>query len=549
MSTLRKRRHLSLTAVLIAGTMVAAQGPPRDQPPPQPAGTGVIRGRVVRADTGEPLRRVQIRVEQWSSRDLGGPPSTMTGDDGRYELTQLPAGSYHLKATRGGYADVAYGQRRSFGGGRPIELRDGQVAENINFSLPRGAVVTGRVVDEAGEAVAHVQVALARRQYIEGARRLTTHSGGSTDDRGEFRIFGAPPGDYLIVARFDASGFDSRERMRYVPTYYPGTASVAEAQKVTIATGEELAGITIALARASTATVRGAIRASDGGTVPPFTFVSARETGGVHAYGQTEMGIAGGDGSFAITGLLPGTYRLEARSSSAAEFASTDVVVDNADVTGVSLVLSKGVTARGRIRFDTGSPPSGLRPSQVLVMSSLLDQQSMSMSGGPPVARDDWSFELQGLRGRGYIRAATLADWQMRSIHLAGAEVTDALLDFDSDIDGLEVELTQRLTTVSGTVKDTRGRVSLEGTIIAFADDPGKWGQQSRFIESARPDQQGRFSIRGLPPGRYAAIAVDYLEPGEERDPELLDAWRQIATTFTLTEGETRVLDLEQSTF
>jgi hypothetical protein len=96
-----------------------------------------------------------------------------------------------------------------------------------------------------------------------------------------------------------------------------------------------------------------------------------------------------------------------------------------------------------------------------------------------------------------------------------------------------------RSTTVSGGVSDDRGAVVLDATVVVFADDPGKWGPHSRFIASARPDQQNRFSIRALPPGRYVAIAVGYLEPGEERDPDLLEAWRQGATTFTLSEGET----------
>ena len=94
-----------------------------------------------------------------------------------------------------------------------------------------------------------------------------------------------------------------------------------------------------------------------------------------------------------------------------------------------------------------------------------------------------------------------------------------------------------------------RATAALDATVVAFADDPGKWGPHSRFIASARPDQQGRFTIRGLPPGRYLAIAVGYLEPGDERDPDLLEAWRQSATTFTLSEGETYALDLRLSTF
>lgn len=105
------------------------------------------------------------------------------------------------------------------------------------------------------------------------------------------------------------------------------------------------------------------------------------------------------------------------------------------------------------------------------------------------------------------------------------------------------------LTTISGGVSDDRSAPALDAAVVVFADDPTAWGPRSRFIGTARPDQHGQFTIRGLPPGRYVAIAVDYLEPGEERDPERLERWRQVGTTFTLNEGESRALNLRLSTF
>jgi hypothetical protein len=432
-----------------------------------------------------------------------------------------------------------------------VELVEGAVLRNIDFALPPGAVVTGRVVDETGEAFAQVSVSLERRRYIEGARRLVAEAGSSTDDRGEFRIFGVPPGDYVIVATFEAGEWGSRDRMRYVPTYYPGTPIASEAQRVTVGAGQEVPGIAIALARATTAAVRGVVRSSGQASFSPFTFLIAREISGPQAYGKTATAIAAPDGSFAIAGLLPGTYLLEARSPTASEFASKEIVVEGSDVAGVTLVLSKGATARGRIRFDTGNPPEGLRASQIFVMPTFVDpfgdHQLAGMGGDRPVTHDDWTFELPGLRGHGFIRAGSMSDWQMKRVRREGVDVTDSPLDFATDVDGLEIELTQRVTVISGSVSDDGGGVALDATVIAFADEPGKWGPQSRFIGSGRPDQQGRFTIRGLPPGRYVAIAVGYLEPGEERDPDRLEAWRQGGTVFTLSEGETHALDLKLS--
>jgi len=49
--------------------------------------------------------------------------------------------------------------------------------------------------------------------------------------------------------------------------------------------------------------------------------------------------------------------------------------------------LSKGATAQGRIRFDTGNPPQELRPSQVFVMPTLMDQQTAGIGGAVVMCR------------------------------------------------------------------------------------------------------------------------------------------------------------------
>ena len=75
---------------------------------------------------------------------------------------------------------------------------------------------------------------------------------------------------------------------------------------------------------------------------------------------------------------------------------------------------------------------------------------------------------------------------------------------------------------------------------VVFPHDQQRWTSLTRAIASARPDQQGRFSIRGLPPGRYLVAAVDYLQAGQERDPKTLERLRTRATAVTLAEGATQ---------
>ena len=236
------------------------------------------------------------------------------------------------------------------------------------------------------------------------------------------------------------------------------------------------------------------------------------------------------------------------RAAGGIETADAEVTVNSADVAGVVLQMSKGATARGRVTFDTAAAPPDLQPAQVIVTSSSADDLAPVGMDAPPRPKEDWTFELAGLRGRAFIRAGTLTSWQLRSVHLNGMDVTDVPIDFrNGDVNGLEVTLTQRMTELSGRVTDVRGNTVIDATIVVFADDREKWGPQSRFIGTARPDQQGRFSIRGLPPARYRAAALDYVESGEERNPDLLDEWRSRAIEVTLAEGETRTISLTLS--
>jgi hypothetical protein len=79
---------------------------------------------------------------------------------------------------------------------------------------------------------------------------------------------------------------------------------------------------------------------------------------------------------------------------------------------------------------------------------------------------------------------------------------------------------------------------------VAFAEDTKLWGAQSRFVQTARPNQNGAFTIKGLPPGRYMAAVVPALENGMQNDPDVLEQLRIGAQNFSLTEGQTLNLNL-----
>jgi Carboxypeptidase regulatory-like domain len=170
------------------------------------SGTATVRGRVVAGDSGQPLRKAQVRImANISPGSTQLPESRLVTTDasGRYEFKELPAGRYNLTASKGVYVSLQYGQLRPFEPGKPLDILDGQTLERIDFALPRGSVITGRVVYEFGEPVSEVQVSAMRYQYTPAGRQLAMAGRqATTNDIGEYRLFALAPGDYYVSATF-----------------------------------------------------------------------------------------------------------------------------------------------------------------------------------------------------------------------------------------------------------------------------------------------------------------------------------------------------------
>jgi hypothetical protein len=107
---------------------------------------------------------------------------------------------------------------------------------------------------------------------------------------------------------------------------------------------------------------------------------------------------------------------------------------------------------------------------------------------------------------------------------------------------------TDKLSEINGTLTDDRGTPITDYTMLAFPADPSLWRAQARQIMTARPDQTGRFQIRGLPPGQYLLAAVDPAEQGEWFEPSFLDEHRGGAARVTLGDGDVKTQNLKIST-
>ena len=547
----------------------------------QAAGTAVIRGRVVSADNGTPIRRAQVRAQ---AGELRANRLVSTDAQGRFEFKDLPAGRWNLTASKAGFMTLRYGQKRSFEAGSPIEIAEAQVMERADFALPRGAAITGRIFDEYGDAVANARVQVLRYQTVQGQRRLTPAGGGDqTDDTGSYRIYGLAPGDYYISATLRAANgpfFDdnNNDTTSYAATYYPGSGSVTEAQRVTVAVGQEQPNVNFALQPVRTVKITGTALNSMGTALSNgmITLMPADGVGGpgggpvLFTFGGSN-GRVRADGTFTIANVAPGSYTLMAVAGPGGggrgggfalriggpggggfdeiEMATMPLTVGNEDLTGLTVVASHGASLSGNVVAAEGSVAK-LSTNQIQIVAQSNGQFLPGPLGNRPTrVESDGTFVLTGLTGQKFIRVNGLPqEWTLKAVMLNGVDVTDSALDFrgNTENSGLQIMVTDKVSDVNGKVTTARGEVTRDYTVVVFPDDPVKWTFPSRYVKTARADQQGQFRIRALPPeDRYLAVAVDYLEDGEGTDPQFLEQIKSRATRFTLADGEAKSLDLK----
>jgi hypothetical protein len=529
----------------------AAQAPQRDNRPR----TALIGGQVT--ISGQPAANVTITIAETDSNGGGEFVSAsgstakrepeiftaVTDAGGRYRVAGLAAGNYKISAS-----SMAYVLANQNSGAEPakwVTLDGDDAKEDVNLSLARGGVITGRVTASDGRPLIATRVWLF--SVIRNDDRTEYKSYNyqfqqmfETDDRGVYRIYGLPAGNYILSAGGAESYSSSKDPARnYRPTYFRGAASGSKAKIIEIKEGSEVTDVDIALGDLKkTYEASGRLLDAENETPIPQAYIWAI---GFDRKSQEESGLSDSnrdmrrasavtdsEGNFRLTDLTPGRYEVGCSGSGKREYhsdpASFEIVDDN--VAGVEIKARRAATISGVAVIEGAVDPNLRRllftRDSIEVSVIYIDQYSQSTSGHSiteinPNGEFRVSVSRRGNEWKVYFAAnqSKIKGLRVSRVELNGVEAPDGItVNPGQQITGVRVVFTQASGVIRGQVKvigalPENAELGVEMTSGQEGAASSRAFRASRdgYSTGAVADGKGRFVFDALPPGEYAVRA------------------------------------------
>jgi hypothetical protein len=503
-----------------------------------------LSGSVLRADTRAPLPHVQVVVvgpsgtaadEQDKAGGLGALQSgTTTDGKGNFRIDNLKPGTYLLRASHAGMT-----MKTGTDPGMVIQLQPAH-PQTITVLMLQAGAITGRIVNELGEPMQSVSVSAMRYAYSIRGRHLTPAQNTTTDDKGEYRLFGLKPGPYLVLAggqgeamqSGDDSGLQTETKpgnnktinTKYAPAFYPNQTAPDQASPIVVKPGDE-AQANFSLSRVPVHRISGKLiglaQVSPKDSEHHVRYVTAMRQG---MELQSSMASVKKDFSFDISAVMPGKYKLIAidtdMTSQSVTYGSKDVVVDSSDVTGVTIALN---TSKGQIHGVIRPDAEAMLDLSRLYVGFIPASEDISElsgeigfgAGGYAKVEKDGSFKSDVMLAPNPVYAIVAAqsggleDWYTSKVLLNGKDVTDSGFRL-ADAQGakLEIVISVKGGTLEGTAVDSERKPFSNAQIIAL---PSALKLRKRFdlLQKTTADVQGHFKLRGVRPGEYIVMALE----------------------------------------
>ncbi len=522
----------------------------------QPAGRGVISGTVVEASSGDAVRKAVVTVT-WH----GTPRSwatARTDGSGRFTFEGLPAGTYDLRATKQGLGAAIYGANSVRELGDVITLGGGETRADLKLRFLRSGTISGRVVDPDGDPVANANVSLLRPGHNLGERTMANYMAASTNDRGEYKITAVDPGEYYLrcmpnMQRFMGGALPS---VTVMPQFFGGASDYKDAAPLNIRGGDSLTGMDFHLLSLRPATIAGRVTGVpqlDPSSDPAMTSVTQVGNGrrifrgGADSvmltispaenvqmgFGGQSTSVQGPDYRFEMPDNIPGRYRVQAsvRAKEKAYYAS-DLIDAHEGVNEIALAMVPAIDVKGHLKVEG----PGAHPVESFVIalttpgllargnysSSVKKDGSFSIPDVPP---GEWVLNINPGQGAVFEKSVLLGDkdFLLKRIEIpAGLDVP------------LKIVLSSNMASVSGEVDAGSAETKRAGILLAPV---GKSHAFTRFYYGAVADDNGKFTMNAVAPGKYKIYALEKIATTNYRNPESADLLDALGEELEVSEG------------
>src|SRR6266567_4026226 len=393
---------------------------------------GTISGKVTIKGKATPGIVVGLRVSQPTSPYEPSLRAT-TDQEGRYRLTDVPAGTYQITPAAPAFVGADINSRS-----QTVVILEGESVEGIDFALVRGGVITGKVTDAEGRPVIEERVSLFSGNQPPNPRasapQLYPITISQTDDRGIYRMFGLTAGRYKVATGDDENGFfdASGRRASYKRTFHPDVTDPAQATVVEVTEGSEATkfdildqdanGLVVKTSKGGASLAGSVVLENTDDKTVLVTLTQLRVQGYVQSQvGSPSMGhnsTINFDGSFFLNGLESGTANLSlgaqdrnllkgftvSRIERDGIVQPRGIEIKTGDqITGVRMVVNYGsATVHGIIKGENGELPSGAR---FFVQVTKAGERTGIR---PPQVDSRGHFIMEGLPGGLYYFVVTL---------------------------------------------------------------------------------------------------------------------------------------------
>jgi hypothetical protein len=462
---------------------------------------GAVEGVVRNSATEAPVASALVRL----ICENGPGYAESTGADGSFRFQKVEPGEYRIEVARPGFtakeADI-------------LHVISGHTTRDVALSAVPHAAIRGKVLDAEGEPVPGARVAAITTTWVRG-KRTWQNGWVEADERGEFRVTRLEPGRYRLFAApptgnplgFTISEGPGTQEFHLAPAYYPSGQDLDGAAVLDVAAGQEIGGLELRLPMQPAFHVRGTADAAPDSRGPmPIAVSAVRIDNGRWADWFQTSGQLKKDGSFDISGVTPGVYAVRAERFGQGVTESVGIKVTARDINGVALVKMRPAKVRLRYVYSGAAAPENGAPQFSL-------ERAGRAYGGVVMEDAEPAFPRMTRQHDGTILFENVVPglyqpmlgageaFYVQSMTFNGHGVTDAAIEVDPGSESeLEVMLAQAPAALTGKVK-TPGNVAV--MVVAENATAG-----NRTVRSAIVDAAGRFSVRGMPPGRYLVFAT-----------------------------------------